>query len=89
MNKIRFVAAVLLAIPLLVFGGSYYIHLFPFPPANGQPGIVLLHLMREGGLTYPITFSQVPAGVFLLLPRPRFLAALLQLPMTTGIVAFR
>ena len=35
-----------------------------------------------------ITFSHVVAGVFLLIPRTRFLAALLQLPMTIGILAF-
>lgn len=88
MNKIRIIAAVLLAIPLLLFGGSFYIHPFPLPPANGSAGIELLHLMRNGGLSYAVTASHVVAGVFLLVPRTRFVAALLQLPMTIGIVAF-
>jgi len=88
MNKIRVIAAVLLAIPLLVFGGSFYVHPFPLPPANGSVGIELLHLMRTGGLSYAVTASHVVAGVFLLVPRTRFVAALLQLPMTIGIVAF-
>jgi len=53
MNKIRIVVAVLLAIPLLVFGGSYYIHPFPLPPVKGSPsGVALLHAMRAGGLSY-------------------------------------
>ena len=88
MNKVRFIAAVLLAIPLLLFGGSFYIHPFPLPPANGSAGIELLYLMRSGGLTYAVTASHVIAGIFLLIPRTRFLAALLQLPMTIGILAF-
>ncbi len=44
--------------------------------------------MRDGGLTYAVAGSHVIAGIFLLVPRTRFLAALLQLPMTIGIVAF-
>ncbi len=31
MKRFRIVAAVLLALPLLVFGGSFFIHPFPLP----------------------------------------------------------
>ena len=88
MNKIRIIAAVLLAFPLLLFGGSFFIHPFALPPANGSAGIEMLHLMRNGGLTYAVAGSHFIAGVFLLVPRTRFVAALLQLPMTIGIVSF-
>lgn len=88
MKIVRIVAAALLAIPLLIFGGSYFIHPFPLPPANGITGIQLLQMMRDGGLSWAITGSHLIAAVFLLIPRTRFLAALLQLPMTIGILAF-
>ena len=39
-------------------------------------------------LSWAVTSSHVVAGIFLLVPRTRFLAALLQLPMTIGILAF-
>jgi hypothetical protein len=70
------------------FGESFFIHPFALPPANGSAGIEMLHLMRNGGLTYAVAGSHFIEGVFLLAPRTRFLAALLQLPMTIGIVSF-
>ncbi len=83
MNKVRIVAAALLAIPLLVFGGSYFIHPFPLPPANGNVGIQLLQLMRVGGLTWAITSSHVVASILLLVPR-RFEGRRLKALMSTN-----
>jgi hypothetical protein len=83
MNKVRIVAAALLAIPLLVFGGSYFIHPFPLPPANGNVGIQLLQLMRVGGLTWAITSSHVVASI-LLLVRRRFEGRRLKALMSTN-----
>ena len=89
MNKVRTVAAALLAIPLIAFGGSYFIHPLALPPIAGSPpGVALLQAMRAGGLMYAIAFSHLVAGMFLLVRRTRFLAALLQFPMTIGILAF-
>ena len=87
---IRIVAAILLALPLLFFGGAFFMYpsAMTLPPANGQPGIALLHAIREGGLTNAIAFSHVVCGLLLLIPWTRFLGAILQLPMTIGIVAF-
>jgi len=88
MRIARTVAAVLLALPLLLFGGSYFIHPFPLPPANGSLGIEMLQLMRVGHLSIAVTASHVLIGIFLLVPLTRFVAALLQLPITIGILAF-
>ena len=44
--------------------------------------------MREGGLMAPIAISHVVAALLLLIPRTRFAGAMLQLPMTIGILAF-
>lgn len=88
MNKLRIVCAVLLAIPLLVFGSNYFLHFFPMPPGDGSAGEQLLQAMRDGGLMSAIAFSHVVAGLLLVVPRTRFLGAILQLPMSIGIVAF-
>ena len=88
MKIIRIVAATLLALLFLFFGAGFFIHPAPLPSANGQPGIQLLHEMRDGGLTKAFAFSHVVARILLLIPHTRFLGALLQLPMTIGIVAF-
>ena len=88
MKFVRIVSAVLLALPLIVFGGNYFLHLFPMPPGDGSAGDQLLQTMRQGGLMTAIAFSHVIAGALLLIPRTRFLGGLLQLPMTIGIVSF-
>jgi hypothetical protein len=88
MRTARLVAAVLLALPLLVFGGNWFLHFFPLPPGDGSPGDQFLQAMRTGGLTTAIAFSHLVVGVLLVIPRTRFLGALLQLPMSIGIVSF-
>lgn len=88
MKILRIISAVLLALPLLVFGGNYFLHVFPMPPGDGSAGDELLQAMRKGGLMIPVAISHVVVGVLLLIPRARFLGGLLQLPMSIGIVAF-
>ena len=78
----------LLAIPLIVFGGNYFVHLFELPPGGDTDGEKLLQSMRDGGLMHAIAASHVLIGLMLLLPRTRFAGALLQLPMSLGILAF-
>ncbi|HKY21788.1 MAG TPA: hypothetical protein VJM31_11290 [Vicinamibacterales bacterium] len=88
MRQLRTVSALLLAFPLLVFGANYFIHWFPLPPGDGSVGDQLLQAMRNGGLMAAIAFSHVVVGVLLVVPRTRFLGALLQLPMSIGFVSF-
>jgi hypothetical protein len=88
MNKLRIAAAVLLALPLLVFGGNHFLELFQMPAFGPSAGTRLLQSMRDGGLMMPIAASHVIIGLMLLLPHTRFLGALLQLPISLGIVAF-
>jgi putative oxidoreductase len=84
----RTLCAVLLAVPLIIFGANYFLHVFPLPPGDGSPGTNLLQAMRDGHLMGFVAFSHVVAGVLLVVPQTRFLGALLQLPMTLGIVCF-
>jgi hypothetical protein len=88
MSAWRWVCPLLLALPLIVFGGNYFLHLFPLPPGDGSAGASLLQAMRDGGLMSCVALSHVGTGLMLLLPRTRFLGALLQFPITLGIVSF-
>jgi putative oxidoreductase len=88
MRAVRAAAAVLLALPLIVFGGNYFVGAFPLPPGDGSAGDKLLQAMRSGGLMSPLAFSHVVTGVLMLVPRTRFIGALLQLPISLGMVAF-
>lgn len=88
MAKLRLVCAVLLAVPLIVFGGNYFVQAFELPEGDGSSGDLLLQSMRDGGLMTWIALSHVVVGVMLLLPPLRYAGALLQLPISLGMVAF-
>lgn len=51
MNIVRAISAVLLALPLLVFGGNYFLHVFEMPPGDGLAGDHLLQVMRARSLS--------------------------------------
>ena len=88
MSKLRIVCAVLLALPLILFGGNHFVQAFELPPGAGGAGEDLLQALRDGGLMTWIAASHVVIGLGLLVPRTRFAAGLLQLPISLGIVAF-
>jgi hypothetical protein len=89
MRNLRFAAAILLALPLLVLGADYFLQFLKLPPPEGAPeGIALLEAMRAGGLMAYIAASHIAVALLLALPRTRFLGGILQLPMSLGIVAF-
>jgi hypothetical protein len=88
MNKVRLVAAVLLSLPLIVFGANGLLEFFSLPAGDGLEGDQLLQALRAGGLMPVIALSHVVVGLGLLVPRARFAAALLQLPISLGILAF-
>src|SRR5688500_16591806 len=88
MSKLRLGCALLLALPLVVFGSNYFLRFFALPAGDGSAGANLLQAMRDGGLMSAIALSHVLAGILLSMPRTRFAGALLQLPMSLGIVAF-
>ena len=84
----RTLAALLLAIPLI---GSTLNHLFHFtePPLDdGSSGARMWALIRDEGLMDWLAAGHLILGLMLLIPRTRFAAGVLQLPITLGIVAF-
>ena len=88
MKILRSVSAVLLALPLVVFGGNYFLDIFTADPGVVSDGTELLQAMRDGGLMAAIALSHVAVGTLLLVPRTRFLGGLVQLPISIGILSF-
>ena len=88
MKLVRLGAALLLAVALIVFGGNDFLHVFELPEAGDSAGERLLQSMRDGGLMTWIAASHVAVGVCLLVGRLRVFGALLQLPISLGILAF-
>ena len=87
MAKLRLVAAFLLALPLAIFGAKYFGEFIPMQEDDSS-GFDLLMDMRAGGLMLWIALSHLAVAGLLVLPRTRFAGALLQLPLSLGIVAF-
>jgi len=87
-TKIRLLSALLLAVPLI---GSTVNHLFKWvkPPLDdGSDGARMWAIIRDGGLMDWLAAGHLVIGLMLLVPRTRFAAGVLQLPITVGIVAF-
>jgi len=79
--------AVLLALPLLGSAANTVLGLVD-PPSGDSAGERFLATMRENGLWGALAVGHLAVGVMLLVPRTRFAAGLVQLPLSIGIVAF-
>lgn len=88
MSRLRMLASVGLAIPLLGSAANYGLQLVEPPAGEGLPGAEMWRLMRDGGLFFWVIIGHAVTGAMLLVPKLRFLGALLQLPVTLGIAAF-
>ncbi len=87
-RQVQTFSACLLAVPLI---GSSVNHVFQViePPMNdGSQGARMWEIIRDGGLMNWLAVGHALIGLLLLVPRTRFAAGVLQLPITMGIVAF-
>ena len=88
MRSVQAVSAVLLSVPLI---GSAANHAFKWvnqPMSDGSRGAEMWELIRDGGLMDWLAVGHLALGILLLVPRTRFAAGVMQLPITIGIVAF-
>ena len=88
MRSLQAVSAVLLSVPLI---GSAANHAFKWvnpPMSDGSRGAEMWELIRDGGLMDWLAVGHLLLGILLLVPRTRFAAGVMQLPITIGIVAF-
>jgi hypothetical protein len=88
MRSLQEVSAVLLSVPLI---GSAANHAFKWvdpPMGDGSRGAQMWELIRDGGLMDWLAVGHLLLGILLVVPRTRFAAGVMQLPITIGIVAF-
>ena len=88
MRSLQAVSAALLSVPLI---GSAVNHAFKWvnpPMSDGSRGAEMWELIRDGGLMDWLAVGHLVLGILLLVPRTRFAAGVMQLPITIGIVAF-
>jgi len=88
MRRLQAFSAILLSVPLI---GSAANHVFKWvkpPMSDGSRGAQMWELIRDGGLMDWLAVGHLLLGVLLLVPRTRFAAGVMQLPITIGIVAF-
>jgi len=88
MRSMQSISAVLLSVPLI---GSAINHAFKWvspPISDGSRGAQMWELIRDGGLMDWLAVGHLLLGILLLVPRTRFAAGVMQLPITIGIVAF-
>ena len=88
MRSMQSISAVLLSVPLI---GSAINHAFKWvkpPMSDGSRGAQMWELIRDGGLMDWLAVGHLLLGILLLVPRTRFAAGVMQLPITIGIVAF-
>jgi hypothetical protein len=88
MRRLQAFSAILLSVPLI---GSAANHVFKWvkpPMSDGSRGAQMWELIRDGGLMDWLAVGHLLLGILLLVPRTRFAAGVMQLPITIGIVAF-
>jgi hypothetical protein len=88
MRRVQTISALLLSVPLV---GSAANHAFKWvkpPMSDSSRGAQMWELIRDGGLMDWLAIGHLVLGILLLVPRTRFAAGLMQLPITIGIVAF-
>lgn len=88
MPSLQSVSAVLLSVPLVGSAANHAFGWFKPPMSDGSRGAQMWELIRGGGLMDWLAVGHLLLGVLLLVPRTRFAAGLVQLPITLGIVAF-
>ncbi len=87
-RTLQTVSALLLAVPLVGSAVNHVFQWFAPPASDGSRGAQMWQLIREGGLMDWLAVGHLALGIMLLIPRTRFAAGVVQLPITIGIVAF-
>ena len=88
MRHLQAASAILLSVPLIGSAGNHVFTWAKPPMSDGSRGAQMWELIRDGGLMDWLAVGHLLLGILLLVPRTRFAAGVMQLPITVGIVAF-
>ena len=88
MRHLQAFSALLLSVPLIGSAANHVFKWFKPPMSDGSRGAQMWELIRDGGLMDWLAVGHLMLGILLLVPRTRFAAGVMHLPITIGIVAF-
>lgn len=87
-KKIQFVAKLLLALPMIIFGANKFMGFIDVPPPDGETAMLFLGAMFSSYLVKLVGLIDIVGGVLLLIPRTAFVGYLCLLPIVINIVVF-
>lgn len=87
-DRLGFIARILLALPMIVFGLNKFIGFADMPPPAGQQAQIFLGAMFTSYLVTLVGATEVIGGLLLLFRRTSFLGFLLLSPVVVNIAAF-
>ena len=88
LRRVQTASAMLLAVPLIGSAANHVLQWIEPPMSDGSSGAEMWKLIRGDGLMDWLAVGHLTLGILLLVRRTRFVAGLMQLPITVGIVAF-
>lgn len=88
LRRVQTASAMLLAVPLIGSAANHVLQWIEPPMSDGSSGSKMWQLIRADGLMDWLAVGHLTLGILLLVRRTRFVAGLMQLPITVGIVAF-
>ena len=87
-SKVTMALRLILGLILLVFGVNKFFHFMPMPPMEGAPAAFMGALGKSGYMIPLIAFTEMVAGVLLLLNKWIGLTLILAAIISVNIVAF-
>lgn len=87
-KKIQLIAKLLLALPMIIFGGNKFIGFIEVPPPEGETAMLFLGAMFSSYLVKLVGLIDIIGGLFLLIPKTAFIGYLCLLPIIINIVVF-
>jgi len=87
-SKLTLVVRILLGLILVVFGANKFFNFMPMPPMEGAPGEFMGALVKSGYMFPLIGFTEVVAGILLLINKWKGLALIFAAIISVNIVMF-
>lgn len=87
-NKMLFVISLLFGLMMINGGLNKFLHYIPMPPMPEAATKLMMAFIESQWLMSLIAVIEIIAGILIIIPKTRALAALMIFPITVGIVFF-